>query len=84
MFQPTREKVDQQIYKIHRYFLVRESEFFKDMFSLPQGDSASVEGENDEHPIPIPDTTMAGFKSLLRFFYFGYGLCPIGRAVGSS
>ena len=43
------------------------------MFSLPQGDSAGVEGVDDERPILIPNTTIAEFKSLLRFFYFGYG-----------
>ncbi|KAI9459231.1 hypothetical protein BJY52DRAFT_1119075, partial [Lactarius psammicola] len=64
-------KVEQQIYKIHRYFLVRESEFFQDLFALPQGDSASVEGVDDEHPICIPGTPTKEFENLLRFFYFG-------------
>jgi len=64
-------KVEQKIYKIHRYFLVRESEFFQDLFSLPQGDSASVEGVDDEHPICVPDTPIKEFENLLRFFYFG-------------
>ncbi|KAH8997942.1 hypothetical protein EDB92DRAFT_2024812, partial [Lactarius akahatsu] len=61
-------KVEQQLFKVHCYFLVRESEFFRGLFSLPQGDSARVESE---HPICIPDTTIAELKSLLRFFYFG-------------
>ncbi|KAH9171813.1 hypothetical protein EDB89DRAFT_1968798 [Lactarius sanguifluus] len=37
-------KVEDQIYRVHRYFLVRESDFFRDMFSLPQRGSARVEG----------------------------------------
>ncbi|KAH9000721.1 hypothetical protein EDB86DRAFT_2827996 [Lactarius hatsudake] len=57
-------QVEQQLFKVHRYFLVRESEFF-------QGDPARVEGVDDEHPICILDTTIAELKSLLRFFYFG-------------
>lgn len=64
-------KVEQQIYKVHRYFLVRESEFFQTMFSLPQGDSATAEGVDDEHPICILDTPTAEFENLLRFLYFG-------------
>ncbi|KAF8273658.1 hypothetical protein EI94DRAFT_1165465 [Lactarius quietus] len=64
-------KVESQIYRIHRYFLVRESEFFRDLFSLPQGAAARVEGVDDEHPIFIPGTTIAEFDGLLRFFYFG-------------
>jgi hypothetical protein len=63
-------KVEQKIYKIHRHFLVRESEFFQDLFSLPQGDSANVEGV-DENPICVPDTPTKEFENLLRFFYFG-------------
>ncbi|KAH8997940.1 hypothetical protein EDB92DRAFT_1783929, partial [Lactarius akahatsu] len=64
-------KVEQQIYKVHRYFLVRESEFFQDLFSLPQGESATVEGADDEHPIYVPGTPTNEFENLLRFFYFG-------------
>ena len=64
-----------QTYKIHRYFLTRESEFFEDLFSLPQpGDSeaASVEG-SDNNPIKVSGTPTNEFENLLRFFYFGYG-----------
>jgi len=58
-------------YKIHRYFLTRESEFFNDLFSLPQsGDSATVEG-SDDNPINLPETPTAEIENLLRFFYFG-------------
>ncbi|KAH9077851.1 hypothetical protein EDB83DRAFT_1525388 [Lactarius deliciosus] len=64
-------KVEQQIYKVHRYFLVRESEFFQDLFSLPQGESTSAEGVDDEHPIYVPGTPINEFENLLRFFYFG-------------
>ena len=74
--------MEQKIYKIHRHFLVRESEFFQDLFSLPQGDSASAEGVDDENPICVPDTPTKEFDSLLRFFYFGYDWCGIGSAVG--
>jgi hypothetical protein len=66
-------QVEGQKYKVHRYFLTRESEFFADLFSLPPpGDSASVEG-SDEHPISVPGTSTKEFENLLRFFYFGYG-----------
>jgi BTB/POZ domain len=71
-------QVENQKYKIHRYFLVRESDFFEDLFSLPQpGDTNSVEGSDDEHPIILPETTIAEIENLLRFFYFGYGSVPV-------
>ncbi|KAH9996245.1 hypothetical protein BJV77DRAFT_960655 [Russula vinacea] len=64
-------QVEEQTYKIHRYFLTRESHFFKDLFSLPQtGDSESVEG-SDNNPIKVPGTPTNEFENLLRFFYFG-------------
>jgi BTB/POZ domain-containing protein len=68
-------QVDGEKYKIHRYFLTRESEFFKDMFSLPQpveSTSSPVEG-SDDSPIKVPETPTVEFENLLRFFYFGYG-----------
>jgi hypothetical protein len=65
-------------YKIHRYFLVRESEFFEDLFILPQPeDTTSPEGSDDEHPIILPETPIAEIENLLRFFYFGYGSVPV-------
>lgn len=64
-------QVDEKKYKIHRYFLTRESEFFNDLFSLPQsGDSATVEG-SDASPIKLPETPKAEIENLLQFFYFG-------------
>ncbi|EIM87250.1 uncharacterized protein STEHIDRAFT_56499, partial [Stereum hirsutum FP-91666 SS1] len=64
------------IYKIHRYFLIRESVVFRDMFSVPQGEIETVEGQSDENPIMVADTTRAEFDSLLRFLYFGYDYKP--------
>jgi len=65
------------MYKIHRYFLTRESEFFNDLFSLPQPeDSATVEG-SDDNPIKLPETPRAEIENLLQFFYFGYKMCHL-------
>ena len=65
------------MYKIHCYFLTRESEFFNDLFSLPQPeDSATVEG-SDDNPIKLPETPRAEIENLLRFFYFGYKTCHL-------
>ena len=68
-------QVEGQTYKIHRYFLTRESQFFNDLFSLPpSGDSASIEG-SDSNPITVPGTPVNEIENLLRFFYFGYETC---------
>jgi hypothetical protein len=65
-------QVEQRTYKIHGYFLTRESALFRDMFSLPQGHSSGIEGLVQKQPINIPGTTTSEFECLLRFFYFGY------------
>jgi hypothetical protein len=73
-------QVGEKKYKVHRYFLTRESEFFKDLFSLPQsGDSATVEGSDDNNPIKLPETPNEEIDNLLRFFYYGY----VKRVIGS-
>ncbi|KAI0289998.1 hypothetical protein BC826DRAFT_1106749 [Russula brevipes] len=63
-------QAEEQKYKIHRYFLTRESVFFQDLFSLPQGDATSAEG-TDDSPIKLPETPTKELDNLLRFFYFG-------------
>jgi len=69
-------QIGERVYRVHKYFLIRESSFFRDMFSLPQGDSntdsaASVEGQSVEHPIVLADTTELEFDSILEYLYFG-------------
>lgn len=41
------------------------------MFSMPLGDSQSVEGKDDDHPIPLLETTRFEFECLLEFLYDG-------------
>ncbi|KAH9973988.1 hypothetical protein BGW80DRAFT_1226035 [Lactifluus volemus] len=65
-------QVENQTYKIHRYFLVRESDVFCDLFIPPQPkDTTGVEGSDYEHPIILSQTTIVELENLLRFFYFG-------------
>jgi BTB/POZ domain len=69
-------QIGKRLYRVHKYFLVRESSFFRDMFSLPQGDLslsgvAPVEGHSVEHPIVLAETTELEFDSILEFLYFG-------------
>ena len=66
--------MDERLFKVHRYHLIRESEVFNDMFSLPSDAAASgdLEGQNDAFPIVIPEITCAEMESFLGFMYFGY------------
>jgi len=50
-------------------FFEIESQVFKTMFEIPQGDS-SAEGEADESPIVLPSVSVPEMEALLKFFYF--------------
>lgn len=55
--------VEDKLFKVHRYFLVRESPVFLDMFSME-----SDEGQSDDMPILLERTKSLGFASLLACF----------------
>ncbi|KAI0922750.1 hypothetical protein AcV5_009643 [Taiwanofungus camphoratus] len=63
-------QVEHHFFKIHRYFLARESEFFQTMFQLPRRDE-DMEGQTDDTAILLPDVTCQEFESLLDFLYNG-------------
>jgi hypothetical protein len=57
-----------QLFKIHRHFLEKESEVFHYMFICPSGPSGP-DGFSNERAIPLPGVTAAEFEALLDFFY---------------
>ncbi|KAJ7092814.1 hypothetical protein B0H15DRAFT_832572 [Mycena belliarum] len=60
--------VENQLFKVHRHFLVEESEVFKWMFVCPSGGS-EPEGHSNERPIPLPGVHAVELETLLDFFY---------------
>ncbi|KAF8961859.1 hypothetical protein BDZ97DRAFT_1920976 [Flammula alnicola] len=60
-----------RLYKVHRYFFIRESEVFKSMFGCPPSVEGGKDGDSDEKPIHLPQVTCAEFEALLDFFYYG-------------
>jgi len=65
-------RVEDSLYKTHKYFFTWESGFFQDMFSLPQPceESKPADGSTDETAINLPGVTCVEFEALLDFFYF--------------
>ncbi|KAJ7508018.1 hypothetical protein B0H11DRAFT_2308212 [Mycena galericulata] len=57
---------DGVLYNLHKTRLTLKSEFFKNMFELPQG--KEKEGDDDEHPIKLSENN-ADFRHLLVFLY---------------
>ena len=64
-------QVEDRLFRVHRYFLVRESLLFQDMFPLPSGDIAA-EGQDDHYPVCLPEVKKQEFVSFMRFLYYGY------------
>ncbi len=64
--------MENQLFKVHRYYFVEGSEVFRGMFACPSPEgerSQDPEGVCDEHPIPLPGVTVREFETLLEFFY---------------
>ncbi|KAK7062741.1 hypothetical protein VNI00_000229 [Paramarasmius palmivorus] len=62
--------VENQLFKVHRYFFRQESVIFESMFDCPApGDGQ--DGRTDSKPIEIPEVTCAQFEALLDHFYDG-------------
>lgn len=70
--------VENELFRVHRYFLTRESEFFRTMLSCPPG-SEGPEGMSDDKPIPIgAGATQEEFECVLDYVFNqrGYNVSP--------
>ncbi|OJT15055.1 hypothetical protein TRAPUB_8386 [Trametes pubescens] len=61
-------KVQESLYKIHRYLLEHHSDYFRRVVA----EGNELLGRSDETPLPLPaDITQQGFDCLLDFLYHG-------------
>ncbi|KAF7303493.1 BTB domain-containing protein [Mycena indigotica] len=60
-------RVEQTLFRVHRYLLIQASPIFANLFELPQGNLV-IEGTSDANPIVLPDSA-ADFASLLKYLY---------------
>jgi hypothetical protein len=66
-------QVENRLLRVHRFFLTRESDFFKTLLSLPQP-QGTQEGTSDANPIRLTDTmniTLKQMEALLNYIYQG-------------
>ncbi|TFY66028.1 hypothetical protein EVG20_g5061 [Dentipellis fragilis] len=66
-------QVENQLFKVHRFFLQRYSSVFRDILSQTQPHSTGttgVKGTSDANPIRIPQVTTYEFETLMDSFYF--------------
>jgi hypothetical protein len=62
-------QVENQLFRVHRHYLIEGSEFFRGMFDCPVEEGRNIDGMSNEQPIPLPDVTVEEFETLLGFFY---------------
>ncbi|KAJ7457199.1 hypothetical protein B0H11DRAFT_211164, partial [Mycena galericulata] len=71
-------RVEDTLFKIHRYHLSEESSVFRSMFSLPSGLLTS-QGQDDDNPIVLSGDTPAQFRAFLSFAYSNPSQLQINR-----
>ncbi|EMD39789.1 hypothetical protein CERSUDRAFT_81129 [Gelatoporia subvermispora B] len=64
-------RVEDTLFRVHRFLLQRDGSAFADMFSLPRGASAShtLEGSDDANPIRLFGDSAENFRALLSVLY---------------
>nr|GAT51539.1 predicted protein [Mycena chlorophos] len=62
-------RVENVLYRVHRYFLERDSVVFSSMFSLPPVAGQRPEGETPENPIALEGVTTVDFDRFLAVLY---------------
>ncbi|KAH9848127.1 hypothetical protein C2E23DRAFT_740246 [Lenzites betulinus] len=62
-------QVENCLFRVHRYFLERDSTFFKDFFQRAL--SGTGMGKTDDTAIRLPDVSRREFECLLHFLYHG-------------
>ena len=65
-------QVENRLFRIPQALLVNNSEFFADMFQLPQGPDDVLEGSSDTNPITVPSGITAD-----EFRHFLCALLPM-------
>ncbi|OCH94658.1 hypothetical protein OBBRIDRAFT_103898 [Obba rivulosa] len=63
-------KAEHTLFRVHRYFLGRDSEFFRGLFLCPPG-KGGAEGKTEQSPIELYHVTAFEFECLIDFLYNG-------------
>ncbi|KAF7368626.1 BTB domain-containing protein [Mycena venus] len=63
-------RVQNTLFKIHKFHLVHNSTVFADMFNLPSG-GQQEEGLSDDSPIILGSLSAADFRFVLKYMYAG-------------
>ncbi|KIM74907.1 hypothetical protein PILCRDRAFT_25199, partial [Piloderma croceum F 1598] len=61
--------VENDLFRVHRHFFVRESVVFRDMLSIPSGSKTATEGLSDDKPILLQNVKSIDFERMMWMFY---------------
>jgi hypothetical protein len=64
-------RVENTLFRVHRYFFTRDSAFFRDKLPQPpsSGDFTGTQGSSDKIPLVLDDASKVDFERLLWVFY---------------
>lgn len=65
-------QVENYLFRVHRYFFVRESPYFRDKLPHPPPPGEHVQGANDHNPFVLEDALSEDFARFLWVFYNPY------------
>ena len=63
------QQVENTLFRVHRYFFVRESAYFRDKLPYPSPPGETTKGSSDNLPFVLDDVSKTDFERLLWVFY---------------
>ena len=63
------QQVEDTLFRIHRYFLTRESAHFRNKLPHPPSPGDSYKGSSDNNPLVLEDVLKVDFERFLWVFY---------------
>jgi len=62
-------RVDNNLFRVHRYFFTRDSAFFRERLPHPPPPGEFSKGSSDNNPLVLEDVTIVDFERFLWVFY---------------
>jgi len=62
-------RVEDTLFRVHRYFFVRDSAYFQERLPCPPPPGDRSKGSSDRNPLVLPNTSKVEFERLLWVFY---------------
>jgi hypothetical protein len=63
------QQVEDVLFRVHRYFLLRDSAYFRKQLPHPPSPGDSHKGSSDSNPLVLDDALKVDFERFLWVFY---------------